>query len=161
MISVTAFRGTIPVAVGMAWPRLRVERARRCPSVATIRTSFPWNAKSTPLSAYRVSSWDTAKLVWVSISRKILASRVTHDFGELSRRHRDRSLPADLRRHRDTRTDLKIRRGHAHALALRLEQDVGEDWKRLAWLHDVLHHLEAFEERVTVNHYFHKVLQFV
>ena len=57
-----------------------------------------------------------------------------------------------LRRHRHARADLEIRRGQAHALALRLEQDVGEDRQRLARLDDVLHHLEAFEERVSVEH---------
>jgi hypothetical protein len=46
---------------------------------------------------------------------------------------------------------LEIGRGHSHPLAFRLEQDIGEDRERLARLHDVLHHLEAFEECVTVE----------
>ena len=31
----------IPVALATPWPRLRVDSASRCPSVATIRTSLP------------------------------------------------------------------------------------------------------------------------
>src|SRR5262249_43273116 len=63
------------------------------------------------------------------------------------------------RRHRDPRADLEIGRSQAHAIAGRLEQHVGENRQRLARLDDVLNHLEAFEERVAVNHYFHEVLQ--
>ncbi len=85
--------------------------------------------------------------------------QLLHDLGKLSRRHRDRALGADLRRHRDARADLEVRRGQAHAVAGGLEQDVRENRERLPWLDDVLNHLEAFEERVTLNHYFHEVLQ--
>src|SRR4029077_14425856 len=85
--------------------------------------------------------------------------QLLHDLGKLSRRYRDRALGADLRRHRDARADLEVRRGQAHAIAGGLEQDVRENRERLPWLDDVLNHLEAFEERVTLNHYFHEVLQ--
>src|SRR5262249_48724744 len=81
------------------------------------------------------------------------------DLGELARRHRDRALGADLRRHRDSRADLEIGRRQAHAVARRLEQHVGENRQRLTRLDDVLDHLEALEERVAINHYFHEVLQ--
>src|SRR3989442_6404763 len=63
-------------------------------------------------------------------------------------------------RDRDPCADLEVRRGHAHALAFGLDQHVGEDRKRLPGLHDVLHHLEAFEKRVSIEHYFHEALQY-
>ena len=85
--------------------------------------------------------------------------QLLHDLGELPRRHRDRALGGDLRRHRHPRADLQIGRGQAHAVACRLEQHVREDRQRLPRLDDVLNHLEAFEERVAVNYYFHEVLQ--
>ena len=40
-----------------------------------------------------------------------------------------------------------------------LEQDVGEDRQRLPGLDDVLHHLEALEERVTIQDDFHEDLR--
>ena len=77
------------------------------------------------------------------------------DLAELSRRHLDGPLGRNGRRNRDARADFEVRRGHAHGLGVALEKHIGQNRKRLAWLHDVLHHLQASEKRVTVDYDFH------
>src|SRR5438445_635871 len=57
------------------------------------------------------------------------------------------------------RFDLEVRRGDAHCLAVALEEDVRQNRERLARLHNVLHHLQALEKRVTVDYDFHEVLR--
>ena len=79
------------------------------------------------------------------------------DLGELSRGHRDGALAGDAGGHGNARAHFEIRGGDAHGLAIRLEQHVGEDRQRLTRLHDVLDHLQALEERVTVQDDFHRV----
>ena len=81
------------------------------------------------------------------------------DLGKLPSRHGDGPLGRDLRGDRDACSDLEVRRGDAHCLAVALEEDVRQNRERLARLHDVLHHLQALEKRVTVDYDFHEVLR--
>ena len=87
---------------------------------------------------------------------EIRCRQLLDDLGQLARRHRDSALAGDPGRHRDACAHLEIRRRQAHRLAVRLEQDIGEDRQRLTRLDDVLDHLQALEERVTVEDDFHR-----
>src|SRR5216117_3870336 len=80
------------------------------------------------------------------------------DLTELPGRDRDGPLRRDLRGDRDARSDLEVGRSHPHRLAVGLEKYVRQNRKRLARLDDVLHHLQAFHERVPVDYDFHAVL---
>src|SRR5262249_51768694 len=82
------------------------------------------------------------------------------DLAELPGADRDRATLADLRRHRHARPHLEVGGRHADRFGLRLEQDVGQDRQGLPRLHDVVDHLQALEELITVEDDFHDVLPF-
>ena len=65
-------------------------------------------------------------------------------------------LPHHAGRHRDARADLEIRGGQPHAAPSASSKHIGEDRQRLPGLDDVVNHLEAFEERVAIQHDFHE-----
>jgi hypothetical protein len=57
--------------------------------------------------------------------------------------------PRHRRRYRHARSDLEVRGREAQALGPRLDQHVGQDRQRLAWLDDVLQKLQSTQQGLT------------
>ena len=85
--------------------------------------------------------------------------KLLHDLRQLTRRDRDRPFRCHARWNCDPRSDLEIRRRQANGFPVGFEQHVRENREGLAGLDDVLDHLEALEERITIQDYFHEVLR--
>ena len=81
--------------------------------------------------------------------------KLLDDLEQLLRRQRERSAGGDRGRASAPQPDLEVGGGHAHVLALGVDQDVGQDGNRVLALHDALEKLQFFQEVVLADDEFH------